>query len=128
MVKGHLPDWIAFDNDLNKLMVAEVKGCHPNTGLKETINRAWNQANRVEINYLGNPLPLHRIAIVSRWGFASGKKEIPTKIYVKYSLDENITTNPIQSEIKNHIYLSILRQHVGSLILSVWKRIRKFSI
>ena len=116
--KGNLPDWIAIDKDYSNLMVAEVKGCHPSSGLKATIDRAWKQANRVEIDFNGNSIPLHRIAIVAHWGFTDGKTETPTKIYVKYSVDDHILTKPILPKIIEVIYLSLLREHLGRLLLS----------
>ena len=120
---GHLPDWIAINNNCTSIMVAEAKGCHPNTNLKSIVDRAWRQANRIEVHTNGSPIPLERIAIVSKWGFKDSNGIMPTELYIKHAKDNIINplipliSTKINQEIED-IYVSLFRPHIASLLLS----------
>ncbi len=47
--RGDLPDWIACAADLSSLTVAEAKGCHDVGGPAKALDRAWAQAQRIDV-------------------------------------------------------------------------------
>ena len=75
--RGDLPDWLACDSQLSKLTIAEAKGCHDKSGAQKSLDRAWEQANRIEIVSQGKRANVKRIAIATRWGAANGGAATP---------------------------------------------------
>jgi hypothetical protein len=70
--RGDLPDWIACDNQLQKITIAEAKGCHDKQGPDKALARAWSQADRIDIVSNGKVAAVKRIAIATRWGMSRG--------------------------------------------------------
>ncbi|MGH7023444.1 MAG: hypothetical protein ACREEB_07620 [Caulobacteraceae bacterium] len=66
--QGDLPDWAVWRAKSRDLTIAEAKGSHEFPEPSKTLERAWRQANRVEVLRNGKPESVGRIAIVTRWG------------------------------------------------------------
>jgi hypothetical protein len=65
---GDLPDWVACAANLRDLAVAEAKGSHDPSGPSGALQRAWEQAHRVDIKVRARKATVKRIAIATRWG------------------------------------------------------------
>lgn len=111
--KGDLPDWVACPADLSRLFVAEAKGCHDRAGPASTLERAWKQAQRIDV-YAGNRpvIPLKRIAIATRWGAARGGAA-EARMSVRDPEDEG---EPATSDELDATLVGLTRLHVAGLL------------
>ena len=112
---GDLPDWVACTNSFHDLTVAEAKGSHDRTGPEKTLSRAWNQAGRIDILVNGHRATLKRLAIVTRWGVATGGPWMPC-LSVRDPVDEGDQLEPGDEDA---IFLGLYRYHVANLISSL---------
>ena len=112
---GDLPDWIACNSSLTDITIAEAKGCHDTSGPKRALDRAWNQANRVELHVRGSRVTTKRIAIATRWGMATGGPIEPW-IAVRDPTDEG---DPVEEADRHAIFFGIFRHHVANMISSL---------
>ena len=113
--KGDLPDWIACAASLSNLTVAEAKGCHDSSGPNRALGRAWRQASRVDVVAHGLRATTKRLAIVTRWGMATGGPSEP-RIAVRDPVDEG---DPIEGEHKDAIFVGLYRHHLANMISSL---------
>ncbi len=109
---GDLPDWVACDANFSKFTVAEAKGSHDPSGPNAALNRAWNQANRIDVLVRRRRVPIKRIAIVTRWGCANGG---PEDAYISVR-DPEDDGDPISPEEEASIFFGLLRHHIAGLI------------
>ena len=75
--RGDLPDWVVWRPGGQGLAIAEAKGSHDRQGPQSALNRAWAQAQRVDLIAGRRKLPLKRFAIATRWGVASSSLSEP---------------------------------------------------
>jgi hypothetical protein len=75
MIRGDRPDWAAWDG--SNLALIEAKGTHDWPGPRKCLDRAYTQAERVEIKIGGRVAPFKRYAIATRWGFAAHGPDRP---------------------------------------------------
>jgi hypothetical protein len=111
-MKGDLPDWVACTEGLKKLTVAEAKGCHDAGGPHTRLNRAWKQAQRVDVLADGKRLPVKRIAIVTRWASAAGGAKVPI-IAVHDPVDEG---DPDAPDKLDETAVGLARLHMANLL------------
>jgi hypothetical protein len=110
--RGDLPDWVACSGSLNNITVAEAKGCHDKDGPKNTMNRAWEQASRVDVIDGGRRLTVKRIAIATRWGSKIGGSYDPI-IAVRDPQDEG---DPEADKFAEHGGVGLARLHIANLL------------
>ena len=110
--RGDLPDWVAAPADLSTIAVAEAKGCHDPAGPRKALDRAWAQANRVDIEINGQRLGVKRVAIVTRWGVSGGAPSTPW-IAVRDPIEEGDVSDP---EIEAAALVGIVRHHIADLV------------
>ena len=109
---GDLPDWVACKSDLSDLTVAEAKGSSNQQGPRQALERAWKQAQRVDVLQGGCPVTVKRLAIVTRWGVATGEPLDP-QMSVRDPIDEG---EPISREVEDAIYVGLFRHHLANLL------------
>jgi len=109
---GDLPDWVACTAAGTDITVAEAKGCHNPTGPLKTLDRAWSQAQRVNVIANGAATPVKRIAIATRWGIVNTNLAVP-HLFVRDPLDDGDPATPDQ---RNILFMGMLRLHLASLI------------
>lgn len=112
LAKGDLPDWIACEANLSSLTVAEAKGCHDPSGPARALDRAWNQAGRIDVTVRGSRVTLKRVAIATRWGVAKGKPS-GAFLSVRDPIDKG---EPLEPHEKDALFIGILRLHIANLI------------
>lgn len=112
LASGDLPDWIACRSDLTNLTIAEAKGCHDKPGPEKALDRAWNQAQRIDIRVGSRRATVKRIAIATRWASLTGGCTDP-KMAVRDPVDEG---DPIDPGDNDAIYIGMLRRHIANLI------------
>jgi hypothetical protein len=110
--RGDLPDWIACASDLSSLSVAEAKGCHDVSGPAKALERAWAQAQRIDVTARGRKVTVKRIAIATRWGMATGGPA-DACLSVRDPVDEG---EPHAPEEKDALFIGMLRLHIANLI------------
>jgi len=110
--RGDLPDWVTSTADLTKLTVAEAKGCHDRSGPAKALERAWAQANRIDLVVNGKRATVKRIAIATRWGTANAG---PQESHLS-AKDPEDAGDPITPQELNAIYIGVLRQHIANMI------------
>lgn len=112
LARGDLPDWVACASDLSSLTVAEAKGCHDPGGPAKALDRAWAQAQRIDVTAGKRKLTVKRIAIATRWGTATAG---PTDAHlsVRDPLDEGEQLDPKE---KDSPFIGLLRIHIANLI------------
>ena len=109
---GDLPDWIACTSDLSGLTIAEAKGSHALSGPEQALDRAWNQATRIDIVVAGGRATVKRLAIATRWGVATGGPAEPW-ISVHDPIDEG---DEIGAEEERATYVGVLRHHIANML------------
>lgn len=109
---GDLPDWLVCAADLSNLTVAEAKGCHDAAGPGAALDRAWNQAHRIDVVAHGRRLTVKRVAIATRWGSAQGGAP-DARLSVRDPVDEG---DDVPADEYAAAYLGMLRRHVASLL------------
>lgn len=110
--RGDLPDWVVCSPSLSDLTVVEAKGCHHPSNPARVLDRAWSQAERIDIEAGGHRVPLKRLAIVTRWGVATnGPRE--TLLSVRDPIDEG---DPIEPDDKDMVFAGLFRHHVANII------------
>lgn len=110
--RGDLPDWVASNASLTTLVVAEAKGCHDTGGPSATLQRAWAQADRVNVlTRGGRRAGVKRIAIATRWGMTSGGPHDP--IMAVKDPDE---IGDMTSDEMDAAFVGVARQHAASLL------------
>ncbi len=112
LASGDLPDWIACRSDLTNLTIAEAKGCHDKPGPEKALDRAWNQAQRIDILVGSRQATVKRIAIATRWASLTGGCDEP-KMAVRDPVDEG---DPIEPDDSDAIYIGMIRRHIANLI------------
>ena len=112
LASGDLPDWIACRSDLTDLTVAEAKGCHDRPGPEKALDRAWDQAQRINILIGSRRATVKRIAIATRWASRTGGCNEP-KMAVRDPVDEGDRIEPDDS---NAICIGMLRMHIANLV------------
>jgi hypothetical protein len=110
--RGDLPDWVACRSDLSGATVAEAKGCHDRSGPAAALERAWRQAQRVDVLIGGRRETVKRVAIATRWGAAWGGPTVPL-MAVKDPTDEG---DPITDEEKGIIAVGLARRRAANLL------------
>ena len=110
--RGDLPDWVACASTLSDLTVAEAKGCHDPSGPERALNRAWNQAQRIDVTEGGHRVTLKRLAIVTRWGMTT-RGPPDTRISVRDPIDEG---DPIEPDDEGAIFAGLYRHHVANML------------
>ena len=109
---GDLPDWVAAPANRSTIAVAEAKGSHDPAGPWRALERAWLQANRVDIEMRRKRLSVKRIAIVTRWGVGSGVPATPW-IAVRDPVEEGEVSDP---GIDSAAFVGIVRHHIANLV------------
>ena len=109
---GDLPDWVACKSDLSDLTVAEAKGSSNQHGPRQALERAWKQAQRVDVLQGGCPVTVKRLAIVTRWGVATGEPLVP-QMSVRDPIDEG---EPISRDVEDAIFVGLFRHHLANLL------------
>jgi hypothetical protein len=109
---GDLPDWVSCAADLSNLTIAEAKGSHDPSGPNAALNRAWNQAHRIDVLVGSRRVSVKRVAIVTRWGCANGGPD-GAHISVRDPEDDG---DPITPEEEASIFFGLLRHHIAGLI------------
>lgn len=109
---GDLPDWVACSDGLNKLTVAEAKGCHDAGGPDRRLEHAWKQAQRIDVLADGKRLPVKRIAVVTRWASAVDGAKIPI-IAVRDPVDPGDPDAPKKGD---DVGVGLARLHVANLL------------
>ena len=112
LARGDLPDWVACTSSLSDLTVAEAKGSHYPCGPERALNRAWDQAGRIDVRVSGTRATLKRLAIVTRWGMRTGGPSDP-RISVRDPIDEG---EPINPDDEGAIFVGLLRYHVANML------------
>ena len=110
--RGDLPDWGACASTLSDLTVAEAKGCHDPSGPDRALDRAWNQAQRIDVTEGGHRVTLKRLAIVTRWGMSTRGPPDPW-ISVRDPIDEGDTIKP---DDEGAIFAGLFRHHVANML------------
>lgn len=110
--RGDLPDWIACASDLSSLTVAEAKGCHDVGGPAEALDRAWAQAQRIDVTARGRKVTVKRIAIATRWGMATAGPA-DARLSVRDPVEEG---EPQTQDEKDALFIGLLRLHIANLI------------
>jgi hypothetical protein len=113
--KGDLPDWVASGAQLSNLTVAEAKGSHDRPGPEAALNRAWQQAARIDLVIGGKRADLKRCAVVTRWGFALGAPKEPV-IAVR---DPDEPGDGVTSDEQDILAVGVARHHVANLLRSL---------
>ena len=111
-LRGDLPDWIAAPADLATIAVAEAKGSHDPAGPWSTLNRAWRQANRINVEKDGQRLDVKRVAVATRWGMRGGGPLTPW-IAVRDPVEKGDISEP---EIEAAAFVGIVRHHIANLV------------
>lgn len=112
---GDLPDWIACNSSLTDLTIAEAKGCHDTSGPARALDRAWRQANRVDVVVRGSRVTTKRIAIATRWGMATGG---PTEPWIAVC-DPTDEGDPIEESDRHATFVGLFRHHLANMISSL---------
>jgi hypothetical protein len=111
-LRGDFPDWVASDASFSTIFIAEAKGCHDPKGPEMALERAWNQAQRVDIFVDDRRATVKRIAIATRWGaFRGGSSE--SILHVR---DPNDAGEHLSGDEQNAILVGIARAHVANLL------------
>ena len=105
--RGDLPDWVACTHSLSNLTVAEAKGCHDPSGPARALDRAWKQAERVDVVVRGRRVTIKRLAIATRWGVSTEDGPRVPWLSVHDPIDEetrsNLTTRARFSRVSSAI-------------------------
>jgi hypothetical protein len=109
--RGDLPDWIACNNQLGKITIAEAKGCHDRQGPEKALARAWSQANRIDIVSSGKKATVKRVAIATRWGASYGGAK--AALMAVRDPDEHGELTPKELEVAA---LGLTRLHLANLL------------
>lgn len=112
LARGDLPDWIACASDLSSLTIAEAKGCHDVCGPTKALDRAWRQAERIDITARDRKVIVKRIAIAARWGMAVAGP-VDAHLSVRDPVDVG---EPLDAEEKDALFVGLLRLHIANLI------------
>lgn len=107
---GDLPDWVAWSAG-GQFAIIEAKGCHSRASA--TLDRAYQQAERVDIQISARLVPFKRYAIVSRWRHATTKM-LRSQIFIR---DPDVDAEPLDDAhygalatgIALHQYAALLR-------------------
>ncbi len=108
---GDLPDWVVWKPPGRGLAIAEAKGSHDRQGPQSALNRAWAQAQRVDLVTGGRKPPMKQFAITTRWGVASST--LPQPIIAVRDPEEPGDATP--EEIAASA-LGIARVHIANLL------------
>ena len=110
--EGHLPDWVACAEDLNKLTVAEAKGSHALSGPGSAITQARKQVARVDVYGGHGRMAVKRIAVATRWGMLKdGPAESRIKVHDPEDEGEKYTAEEHEAAL-----LGVVRLHMGNLL------------
>ena len=111
--KGDLPDWVACDSSLSNLTVAEAKGSHRSGRPTQVLNSAWAQARRIDILVRGRRKAVNRLAIVTRWGMATGSGPRKPLLWARDPMEEGDAREP---DDQDAVYLGVFRHHVANIL------------
>lgn len=111
-MRGDMPDWVACSRNLRDITIAEAKGCHDKPGPKKTLERAWKQANRINVLAGGKRVAVKRIAIATRWASKVGGASEPI-IAVRDPLEEG---EPNTAQHLDYAGVGLARLHVANLL------------
>ena len=111
--RGDLPDWVACTPSLSNLTVAEAKGCHDPSGPARALDRAWKQAERVDVVVRGRRVTIKRLAIATRWGVSTEDGLREPWLSVHDPIDEG---DPLEPDDKGAIFTGLFRHHVANII------------
>ena len=75
--RGDLPDWVACKSRHLDLTVAEAKGSYNQHRPNQTLARALNQAQRIDVEVYGHPVTLERMATATLWRMRTGGPSEP---------------------------------------------------
>jgi hypothetical protein len=109
--RGDMPDWVAW-GPISGTAIVEAKGCHDRRGPRQTLGRAFAQAERAEIWGRQGLAPFKRYAIVTRWGFAAPLNWEPM-LWVR---DPDEKGDNVTSEEIHELQLGVIRLHYASLL------------
>ena len=109
---GDLPDWVACDVSIRNFTIAEAKGSHNLSGPKQALNRAWDQAERIDINIGARRATVKRLAIATRWGM-TGERPAAPWISVRDPVDKG---DPVTPEEEGAIFVGVVRHHVANTV------------
>lgn len=110
LASGDLPDWVACQPDLSDLTVAEAKGCHDRGGPEKALERAWAQAQRIDVVEQNQALAVRRVAVATRWGSAVGGSP-NAHLSVRDPVDGDH-----ESSDKDAPFIGLLRLHMANLL------------
>jgi hypothetical protein len=110
--RGDMPDWVLWHPTLRQLAIAEAKGCHDRKGPDAALQRAWTQAHRADVEVNGQPVPLKRFAVASRWGIAAPPSMDP-KLFIK---DPEESDRHISENDRDELELGMVRRHYAALL------------
>lgn len=109
--RGDMPDWIAWGRK-SGMAIVEAKGCHDRGGPRQTLRRAFAQAERAEIWGQHGLAPFKRYAIATRWGFAAPLNWSPM-LWVHDPDEEGDGVTPQEL---SELQIGVIRLHYASLL------------
>jgi hypothetical protein len=109
--RGDMPDWVAW-GPRSGMAIVEAKGCHDRSGPRQTLGRAFAQAERAEICGRHGLAPFKRYAIATRWGFAAPLNWAPM-LWVGDPDEEGDNVPP---EEIHELQAGVIRLHYASLL------------
>lgn len=109
--RGDLPDWLACNAKLQNLTIAEAKGCHDRVGAGKALERAWTQANRVDVVVASRKAAAKRIAIATRWGAAVGGASTPILAVRDPDQEGEMSNKEMEAA-----FVGLIRIHLANLL------------
>jgi hypothetical protein len=108
---GDLPDWVTWKPGNDDIAVAEAKGSHDRPGPSAALERAWEQAGRVDLEVNGASATLKRFAIATRWGVEGTNLKEPIMFVRDPAEEGNVSPAGMSA-----LVLGIVRAHLASLL------------
>lgn len=102
-----MPDWVACDPSLQSLAVAEAKGRFAPRA--QTLDRAWDRANRIDVLAGGRRVAVQRFAVVTQWGVEPTDSQILVRSSTK-------KTGSRSTPAADSFLIDLFRLHIASLI------------
>jgi hypothetical protein len=109
--RGDLPDWVVWHPGNRGLAIAEAKGSHDPHGPFQSLERAWTQAQRVDLLIAGHSPPLKRFAVATRWGVENSDLSEP--IIAVRDPEERGDATP---EEVGAVTIGLVRLHIANLL------------
>ncbi|WP_288586513.1 hypothetical protein [uncultured Methylobacterium sp.] len=108
---GDLPDWAVW-GPIKGLGIVEAKGSHDWAGPGASLERAYVQTERAELQVGGRTAAFKRYAISTRWGFMRAGPERPM-LWVK---DPDEAGDGVSEAELERLGLGIARRHYAALL------------